>query len=160
MECSLHQVTSVPCLDAQNGDKQQSSFPIPPSSQFLSIQLKTPVNFSLVFADAAAPLGAGRVLSPVAGWDRGAGAVAVEVLSKSHKTSKPFVDFPNPSGHYCQKIKNYYSASQITSGCCLWDCVWHDHICGRGLALAVGTDLGSAARAQGLVASPCPALRL
>lgn len=71
----------MPCLDPQNGDKRQSSFPIPPNFQFLSVQLKAPVSFSLVFADAAAPLGAGRVLGPIAGWDGDDGAVAVEVLS-------------------------------------------------------------------------------
>lgn len=51
------------------------------ASPFLNTWHKTSVNFRLGFLYAAAPLGVGRVLGPLAGWDGDDGAVAVEVLA-------------------------------------------------------------------------------
>lgn len=72
----------------------------------------------------------------------------MDVQSASHKTSKRSVSFPNPSGHRCREIKKVCGASQSTSGCCLWDCAWDDHICGRGWLLWE-------CQGHGLVASRC-----
>lgn len=97
--------------DPQSGDKGQSSLQ---AAKFL-----IPANVRLVFPAPAAPGDVGRVLSLVG--------------CPKHITSNfRAVSLPNPSGHHCQEIKKVCGASQITSGCCLWACVWDDHICGRG----------------------------
>lgn len=51
------------------------------ASPFLNARLKTSANFRLELLHAAARLGAGRVLGPLAGWDGDDGTVAVEVLA-------------------------------------------------------------------------------
>lgn len=73
-----------------------------------------------------APLGMGRMLRLLAqlGGDLGStsscqcGILGINCPGHIAQSFKAFCQsFPSPSGHYCHEIKNYYLASQITSGC-------------------------------------------